>query len=94
MSEPEEETPVEEPAAATPAPEEPPEELKDSVEALLGLRDFLALAPQRRTAASTKAAEAALTQWMRRHGHDTNGFYTMDDWQTYYHDTMAHTGAS
>lgn len=65
-----------------------------SVEALIGWRDFLAMAPRRRSVASTTAAAAALARWMRRHGHDTNGFYTMDQWQTFYRDTMADTGAT
>lgn len=68
---------------ATPAP---------PVEALLGIRDFLALAPRRARAASTVAAQAALERWMRLHGHDTNGFYAMEEWMGFYTETLAYTG--
>jgi len=64
------------------------------VEALMGLRDYLAVAPQRRSAASTQAASAALQRWMRLHGQDTNGFYTMAAWQSFYDETMADTGGT
>jgi hypothetical protein len=77
-----EETHPEPPSATTAAP----------VEALLGFREFAALAPRRRSAASTTAAQAALQRWMRTHGHDTNGFYAMTEWQTFYAEMLADTG--
>jgi len=76
------------------SPEEAPEQPEETapVEALMGLRDFLAVAPRRRSAASTQAANAALQHWMRRTGHDTNGFYSMAEWQGYYAEAMSSTG--
>lgn len=61
------------------------------VEALMGLRDFLAVAPRHQSAAVTEAAYAALRRWMQAARLDVNGFYTMAQWQTYYEETMRHT---
>jgi hypothetical protein len=76
------EHPIAEPAAHT----------EQTVEALLGWRDFMAVAPRRRSAASTAAARAALARWMRLHGHDTNGFYTMPQWQDLHAEMLRSTG--
>ena len=76
------EEPHPEPHAAVTAP----------VEALLGLRDFLAVAPRRRSASVTKAAHVALQRWIQLQGHDVHGFYTMAEWQGFYADTMSYTG--
>src|SRR5262245_787763 len=75
-----------------PRPALPESEEATPVESLMGLRDFLAVAPRRRSAASTQAANAALQHWMRRNGHDTNGFYSMAEWQGYYAEAMSSTG--
>jgi hypothetical protein len=66
---------------------------KEPVEALLGWREFQAVAPRRRSDASTQASFSAMQRWMRLSGHDTHGFYTMADWQTFYADAMASTGS-
>jgi hypothetical protein len=80
----------------TPHPEQPPVEpeaqVDAPVEALLGLRDFLSMAPRRRSEAGTAAAFAAMQRWMRLAGHDVNGFYSVPQWQTYYDEAMASTG--
>lgn len=79
-----------EPAAAEHPTDEPPAE--KPVEALLGLRDFLAVAPRRASTGTTVAAAQALQRWMALQGHDVNGFYTMAEWQGFYADTMRYTG--
>jgi hypothetical protein len=61
------------------------------VEALLGFRDFLAVAPRHDSASVMAAAQAALQRWMRAQGHDSNGFYTMAQWQEFYAATMRST---
>jgi hypothetical protein len=77
---------------STPPIEGPePEPQGATVEALMGFRDFLAVAPGRPSAATTSAAQAALRRWMRLSGHDIDGFYTMAQWQSFYADTMRHT---
>ena len=79
-------------------PEEPaegearvPHAQAQPVEALMGFRDFLAVAPRHGSTAVTVAAQSALQRWMRIQGHDVNGFYTMAQWQEYYAATMRHT---
>jgi hypothetical protein len=62
------------------------------VEALLGLRDFLAIAPRRRSPGTTVASTAALQRWMHLRGYDVHGFYTAAQWQTFYAETMRYTG--
>lgn len=71
---------------------ETPEAAEAPIEALLGLRDFLAVAPQRRSRASSAAAHAALRRWMTLHTQDSNGFYTLPQWQAFYAQTLAYTG--
>jgi hypothetical protein len=72
---------------------EPAAEPEDApVESLLGLRDYLAVAPRHRSDAVTKAAHSALQRWMERHGPGVSGFYTMAEWQAYYDKAMAYTG--
>jgi hypothetical protein len=76
----------EEQASPAAQPQEPP------VESLLGLRDYLAVAPRRSSASVTIAAHAAMQRWMHQHGYDVNGFYTMEQWQACYDEAMASTG--
>lgn len=64
-----------------------------TVEALMGFQEFMSLAPRRPSAASTSAALAALKRCMRLQGHDSDGHYSMGQWQAYYAEAMAYTGA-
>jgi hypothetical protein len=86
MSEDHDNAAPEEQEAPAPEPQAPP------VESLLGLRDYLAVAPRHRSDAVTKAAHSALQRWMERHGPGVSGFYTMAEWQAYYDEAMAYTG--
>jgi hypothetical protein len=76
--------------ASQPAPEAAPEEAP--AEPLMGLRDFLAVAPRYPSDSVTKAAHKAMERWMRMQSHDVNGFYTMAQWQEHYQNAMAYTG--
>lgn len=89
--EPHPEHPIAQPGEA-PHPEPHATATAAPVEALLGLRDFLAVAPRRPSASVTSAAQAALRRWMRLAGHDVDGFYAMPQWQTFYAETMRYTG--